>query len=62
MTLIQVVTSPMRSTHVVFKTDGSISDKGFNFTYSTSPCGGVLTGPLQVVNSPVRYVPMIPTG
>ena len=45
----------MRSTHVVFKTDGSISDRGFNFTYSTSPCGGILNGPLQVVNSPVRY-------
>ena len=50
----QIVVNPLPSTHVIFYSDSSISDKGFNFTYSTSPCGGILNGPSQTVSSPTR--------
>ena len=47
------ILSPFHSSHIWFKSDSSGTDKGFNFTYSSSPCGGVLNGPSHVINSPV---------
>ena len=47
-----VVASPLPHTRILFRTDGSITDSGFNLTYSVSPCGGVLQGPRAVVTSP----------
>ncbi len=40
-----VMASPVADSHVAFKSDRSISDLGFNFTYSYSDCGGVISGP-----------------
>ena len=47
-----VVASPLPQTRILFRTDGSITDSGFNLTYSVSPCGGVLAGPRAVITSP----------
>ena len=33
------------------RTDGSISDRGFNLSYSVSPCGGVVSGPAASLTS-----------
>ena len=46
------VASPLPQTRIVFRTDGTITDKGFNMSYSLSPCGGILTGPTAVITSP----------
>jgi hypothetical protein len=50
----QVVFNPMDTTQILWKSDYSWADKGFNFTYSTSACGGILSGPTQTVVSPTR--------
>ena len=34
------------------RSDGSISDRGFNLSYSVSPCGGLVTGPGATLTSP----------
>ena len=47
-----IVATPFSETSVVFKSDGSITDRGFNMSYSLSPCGGVLEGPVAMVTSP----------
>ena len=42
------VGSPVPDSSVVFKTDSTVSDLGFNLTFSYSDCGGVLAGPSHV--------------
>ena len=44
--------NPLAHTTVGFKTSSFISDRGFNMSYSVSPCGGVLSGPQQIISSP----------
>ena len=44
--------NPNPLTKVVFYTDSTITDKGFNVTYSTSPCGGILVGSSNTVDFP----------
>ena len=47
-----LIANPLSSTDIVFKTDHSITDLGFNLTYSSSPCGGVFSGPTERIFSP----------
>ena len=35
-----------------FRSDGSINDRGFNLSYSVSPCGGLVPGPVASLTSP----------
>ena len=35
-----------------FRSDGSINDRGFNLSYSVSPCGGLVSGPVASLVSP----------
>ena len=38
--------------NLMFKTDGSITDRGFNVSYNIQPCGGLLVGPQTQLMSP----------
>ena len=49
---VYTVASPLPNTRIVFRTDSTVSDTGFNMSYSLSPCGGILTGPTAVITSP----------
>ena len=40
------------SMNLMFKTDGSITDRGFNVSYNIQPCGGLLEGPQTQLMSP----------
>ncbi|XP_023337929.1 cubilin [Eurytemora carolleeae] len=40
------------NTHVYFKTDSHITDRGFNLTYRTMDCGGIVQGPREELLSP----------
>jgi cubilin len=44
--------SPFPGTKAIFKTDETISDIGFNVTYSYSECGGVFIGPNVNASTP----------
>ena len=46
-----VLSTGFEPTNIIFKTDNSITDRGFNLTYSYSNCGGVLTGPYHDIRS-----------
>ena len=47
-----VVLSPgYDSTHVVFKSDYAISNRGFNISYSYNDCGGTFHGPVHEIRS-----------
>lgn len=46
--------SPYSPATVVFKTDTSISDRGFNMSYTNNVCGGLFHGPIDFIASP-RY-------
>ena len=46
------IANPLAQTTVIFKSDSSLSDRGFNLSYSVSPCGGVLQGPEATIASP----------
>ena len=46
------VASPLSEAVIMFKSDGSVTDRGFNLTYSVSPCGGVIEGPSATITSP----------
>ena len=43
---------PLPSLNLMFKTDGSITDRGFNMSYNIQPCGGLLEGPQTQILSP----------
>eukprot|EP00094_Tigriopus_californicus_P007479 TCALIF_07201-PA protein Name:"Similar to CUBN Cubilin (Canis familiaris)" AED:0.40 eAED:0.40 QI:0/0.87/0.82/1/1/0.88/17/121/1211 len=43
---------PWPMADIVFVSDGSVTDRGFNLTHSVSNCGGVFSGPLQRIQSP----------
>ena len=47
-----IVATPLAETSILFKSDASITDRGFNMTYSISPCGGLLEGPSATLTSP----------
>lgn len=49
------VAMPAASLHVLFKTDETLSDEGFNLTYSYSNCGGVVSSP-RVIESPSSLI------
>ena len=36
--------NPLVSTRVLFRSDSSVTDRGFNLSYSVQPCGGLLSG------------------
>ena len=42
---------PMMSLKILFRSNGQITDRGFNMTYGTSPCGGEVGGPRAVIAS-----------
>ena len=46
------VAHPLPTTHIMFKTDGSITGHGFNLSYSLQACGGLLEGPTSSLVSP----------
>ena len=46
-----ILNAGFEDTNIVFRTDGSITDRGFNLTYSYSNCGGVLNGPSNEIRS-----------
>ena len=47
-----IVTSPgQEPVHVLFKSDISITDRGFNVTYKHHSCGGILNGPSSRIES-----------
>ena len=47
-----IVATPFSETKILFKSDGSITDRGFNMSYELSPCGGIMEGPVANVLSP----------
>lgn len=47
-----IIGSPVSPTKVAFRSDSNKSDRGFNLTYSYSPCGGVFRGPRNVITTP----------
>ena len=48
----RVILSPgFVNTHVVFSTDMSITNRGFNISYNYNDCGGVFTGPNTEIRS-----------
>ena len=47
-----IVRSPYWPTTAVYRSNYIISDKGFNFSYAVSDCGGVLQGQVNIVSSP----------
>ena len=48
----KVILSPgYVNTHIIFSTDLSITDRGFNISYSYNNCGGVYTGPSTQIRS-----------
>jgi len=47
-----VVLSPgLELTHVIFRSDNTITARGFNVTYQFNECGGTFHGPLHVISS-----------
>ena len=46
-----ILNSGFEDTNIIFKTDDTITDRGFNLTYSYNDCGGVLTGPHHEIGS-----------
>ena len=38
--------------NLIFKTDGSVTDRGFNMSYNLQPCGGLRGGPQTQLLSP----------
>lgn len=48
----QVILSPGHElTHVVFKSDSSIHDRGFNMSFSYNDCGGTYNGPFDNIRA-----------
>ena len=46
------IANPLARTTIIFKTDRTLTDKGFNMSYSISPCGGIVEGPEATIASP----------